>query len=907
MTPNYSQSSSQWCNRCHIPNPRNATFCGTCGERFDKQNSTQLLNKADITDRYRITSLVRRRPYVQLFIALDHLRPQPVVIRDIDVSSLDESGQARALEAVQQEHDLLRKLCIQDVMPVIDLRSFQGHLYTIAAWPFGFHRNERGQSDIPRYTLQDLLQSGIGLPDEQIAISWLYRLCQAVARLHQEEIILGDLDPYAIIVSDQEYDGLPALMISWLPLSLRNLLPYISTATNIVPASVTNNLRGTVEKQTDIYSLGALLYLLLTGTSPEEPLVSTQHLLRPSRTLTPGINGNVDTIIKRALALKSEERFQSAAEMADALLELCIGTRAQQANSVNNQSRQTRVLKHPPIPEPGRSPSAGDHGDATIIAPLPQLRRKITKVLTSSLKMRVAHMNEASGALANAKHPNEPQSIIIEELFMGTEPTTETEAMLEPSAAKMETVVEPSASETKTVMEPSATETGKGPVSSSATEMATPPITETEMIVEPPSSDAEATTDPPVPEAEETDDPAGEPETITGPLLAEAETAEAESASLEQAAEVQTATASSPALIEIEVSSSEDEMNELTESVIKLPEDEAVVPAETITGPLLPEVTAQSEPSNVEVETANELSELAAEEPNANTPSAQVEERIEPTVPATIEEQFLQDAQVIEYPLEQTVPLQNGHTVEAAQDVDVQAEAVSAPAAEQTAIEAEPAQEEQPPTQPLPDSSAATLPDSGAISGVHPSLVQRMLGRVSGVLPAMARPTPKEAETQEEPLLKRLQRFVLGEQQHVTTAAALIETPLRIQPNQIYSIRIHMMGRDEPDPGSIYGGLSAVTKGETVHIEVRSALYRNFAYIVQQTDVTMPGKGYAAEVTMPMQAFTQGPSGRRERLHIFFTDEARRPLYERPFVIEVFISHLVQSGREGHNVLSIPL
>src|SRR5581483_11255190 len=112
-----------------------------------------------------------------------------------------------------------------------------------------------------------------------------------------------------------------------LPLSLRNLLPYISTATNIVPASVTNNLRGTVEKQTDIYSLGALLYLLLTGTSPEEPLVSTQHLLRPSRTLTPGINGNVDTIIKRALALKSEERFQSAAEMADALLELCIGTR----------------------------------------------------------------------------------------------------------------------------------------------------------------------------------------------------------------------------------------------------------------------------------------------------------------------------------------------------------------------------------------------------------------------------------------------------------------------------------------------------------------------------------------------------------------------------------------------------
>src|SRR5579885_1493812 len=380
MTPNYSQSSIQRCNRCHIPIPLNATFCGTCGERFDKQNSTQLLNRADIAERYRITSLVRRRPYVQLFIAIDNLRQQPVVIRDIDVSSLDEQGQAQAIETVQQEHDLLRHLCIPDIMPVIDLRSFQGHLYTIASWPFGFHQNERGRNGIPCYTLQDLLQSGIGLPNGQIAISWVYRLCQTVERLHQKEIILGDLDPHAIIVSDQNYDGLPALMISWLPPLLRNILPYISTATNIVPASIANTLRDTIEKQTDIYSLGALLYLLLTGTSPEEPIASAQHLRWPSRNLTPAINGNVDMVIRRALATRSEDRFQNAADMADALLELCIGPGAQSANIIAGQYAQTRVLKDPPVPEPGRTLGAGDSSDATIIAPLPQLRHKITKV-----------------------------------------------------------------------------------------------------------------------------------------------------------------------------------------------------------------------------------------------------------------------------------------------------------------------------------------------------------------------------------------------------------------------------------------------------------------------------------------------------------------------------------------------
>ncbi len=162
-------------------------------------------------------------------------------------------------------------------------------------------------------------------------------------------------------------------------------------------------------------------------------------------------------------------------------------------------------------------------------------------------------------------------------------------------------------------------------------------------------------------------------------------------------------------------------------------------------------------------------------------------------------------------------------------------------------------------------------------------------------------------------LLKRLQRFLLGEQQHTTTAAALIETPLRVQPNQGYTIRIHLMGREvgTAPPGAKKGtqpvGLSAIVRNEIVHIEVRSAIFQNYAYVAQRADVQMPGEGFAAEVLIPMQTLSDGPSGRRERLHIFFMDEMKRPLYEKPFAVEVFVSRLVQSGREGHNVLTIPL
>jgi hypothetical protein len=177
-------------------------------------------------------------------------------------------------------------------------------------------------------------------------------------------------------------------------------------------------------------------------------------------------------------------------------------------------------------------------------------------------------------------------------------------------------------------------------------------------------------------------------------------------------------------------------------------------------------------------------------------------------------------------------------------------------------------------------------------------------------VPALREPLqPSEAETS---FLKQIQRFVLGQQHHTTTAAAIIETPLRVQPNQDYAIRLHLIGRDEDtSPSGVRNdaqptGLSALLHGDQVLIEVRSALQQNFSYIVQHASVRIPAQGYEAEVTIPMRPLSISPSGRRDRLHIFFLDEQRRPLYEKPFVVEIFISPLVQPGREGHNVLTIP-
>ncbi len=156
----------------------------------------------------------------------------------------------------------------------------------------------------------------------------------------------------------------------------------------------------------------------------------------------------------------------------------------------------------------------------------------------------------------------------------------------------------------------------------------------------------------------------------------------------------------------------------------------------------------------------------------------------------------------------------------------------------------------------------------------------------------------------EWPLVKHIQRQVLGRQQMDAKAAVLIETPQSLQPGQSYSIRMHITGRNEAH-GSVEG-IGALVKGDPVHIEIRMGRYANTAPVVQQADVYLPGSESIAIVTLPMQQFSTETSGRRERLHIFFMNETCQPLYTRPFAVDIFVSPLIRYGREGRTVLRIP-
>jgi len=660
-TTTQDASDDMRCTHCNSVLPPQATFCGTCGERVHKssQSATQP-DTTDISERYRVTSLMHRAAFTQVFLAMDMLHQRPVVIRDIDITSLDDDATLRAVQAVQHEYDVLRRQHIPDVMPLIDLRHARKHLFAIAGWPFPLPEDaQEGNSTSHTHTLQDLLQSGIGLPGEQSALVWLHRLSVAIGQLHGLDIVLGNLDPATIVVSHNTYDGVPALAVSWLPLPIRSLLGTTSSSADGGKFMAPEARLGAVEPRSDIYSLGALLYLLLTGSTPDEPSSTMQRPWRGLRELNPRVSGSAEAIVMRALSVDTSNRFQRIEEMEEALL-----------LAIEQSSETSRVR---------------------------------------------------SGASAQKK----------------------------------------------------------GKRGTAANGQATP----TEEI---------------------------------------------------------------------------DEAEEVTVSIVSLQSQLARWHLEKIQAG---QVALQDEQA------------IIARDAIADTP--------------TISTAYIRDA-LLNRQVDTPLPIEEDETPFA----------------------------DEPLPEPVP--RATPVPTSGT-TGKLP-LLQRFKERITGILPALQRePHPESASAPSQtnaagtPFLQRLQRFLLGEQQHSTTAAALIETPLRVQPNQGYTIRIHLMGREDVTAlsGSKKGtqpvGLSAIVRDEIVHIEVRSAIFQNYAYVAQRADVQMPGDGFAAEVLIPMQTLSDGPSGRRERLHIFFMDEMKRPLYEKPFAIEIFVSRLVQSGREGHNVLTIPL
>ncbi len=221
-----------------------------------------------------------------------------------------------------------------------------------------------------------------GPMDPLRAINIMIQACGALEEAHRGGIVHRDLKPENIFLTTQGgiADFPKVLDFGLAKVSERQMRPgsLILTQEGMVfgtPEFMSpEQARGEkLDGRSDIYSLGIILYELLTGKLPfeasqpmeyiqkhikERPLTLTERA--PDRSFPPGL----EAVLMRALAKKPEERFDSAADFANALKMVAGGRvmtgamRALPASEPPPAERPRQNDSQAPTPEVGPAPIA---------------------------------------------------------------------------------------------------------------------------------------------------------------------------------------------------------------------------------------------------------------------------------------------------------------------------------------------------------------------------------------------------------------------------------------------------------------------------------------------------------------------------------------------------------------------
>jgi serine/threonine-protein kinase len=203
-------------------------------------------------------------------------------------------------------------------------------------------------------TLRDVLRREGRLSPER-AMSLSADVCGALDFSHRNGIVHRDVKPGNVMITPQGavkvMDFGIARAVSDSQATMTSTAAVIGTAQYLSPEQA----RGEgVDARSDVYSVGCMLYELVTGAPPftgDSPVaVAYQHVREDPRlpsSINPEIPPELDAILLKAMSKNPANRYQSAAEMRNDLLRALAGQRVE-ATPVMGDEEKTTILAAPP-------------------------------------------------------------------------------------------------------------------------------------------------------------------------------------------------------------------------------------------------------------------------------------------------------------------------------------------------------------------------------------------------------------------------------------------------------------------------------------------------------------------------------------------------------------------------------
>lgn len=257
-------------------------------------------------------------------------------------------------ERFLREAQAIAKLSHPHILPLIEFGEQDGTLYLVMPYFTGG-------------TLRDLLTRVNGPLPLTDAIEIFTQLCDAVQYAHEQGIIHRDIKPQNVLIQRGKH-----LLLADFGIAREAGDPKLTlTGAGIgtVEYMAPEQAMGRSDIRSDLYSLGGVLYQMLTGHIPfsgntpfEVMMKQANQPLTPARSLNPALPREVDGILEIALAKDPDKRFQSAAAMLHAVQSLLQPARGVTPVGQVDTGLETRVAPNLNLPAAARPgpPSSPD-------------------------------------------------------------------------------------------------------------------------------------------------------------------------------------------------------------------------------------------------------------------------------------------------------------------------------------------------------------------------------------------------------------------------------------------------------------------------------------------------------------------------------------------------------------------
>ena len=320
--------------------------------------------------RYRIKHQIGAGGMGTVVLAEDTLLGRPVALK---IPYLTGADQKEQLERFDREARTAAMLRHPNICPVYDFGEVNGIRYISMAYIEGL--------PLHKYAAENRL-------DEQQIARLMWKLAGALQDAHENGVVHRDLKP-ANIMMDKK--GEPIVMDFGLALQMQFEVDVRLTQTGMqmgspayMPPEQVDGDKERIGPSADIYSLGVVLYELLTGHVPFEgptALIFAQIIMkepiRPSMLRT-GLSPSMEAICLKMMAKRIDDRYASMADVATAMREFVkqhvVGNLANNSPAPSADDADKTVLIKTPATKDAPAERPTSVGDIVVVDEEAELR-----------------------------------------------------------------------------------------------------------------------------------------------------------------------------------------------------------------------------------------------------------------------------------------------------------------------------------------------------------------------------------------------------------------------------------------------------------------------------------------------------------------------------------------------------